>query len=110
MTVGEWLSARHPKAPEALRRRVEEAVGEARTRDVREASDILLGAGETLIASLLAGNSTARGSALEWLTADALVTYAFEAASDSPAQLGERARIAMRRIAALGVLPASPAR
>ena len=108
MTLGVWLARRHPPAPDALRRRVEAALGDALTRDVREAPALLLGAGERLIAALLAGDSTARASALDLLTADALVTYAFEAASTDPATLPAAARLAMSRIGALAVV--EPAR
>ena len=38
------------------------------------------------------------------LAADALVTYAFEAASDEPRALAAHASEAMRRIAGLGVV------
>jgi hypothetical protein len=45
---------------------------------------------------------------LELLAADALVTYAFEAAADAPTLLSERARQAMMRIAALAPVPTPP--
>jgi hypothetical protein len=44
---------------------------------------------------------TCRAQALELLAADALVTYAFEAASEEPEALAARADEAMRRIAEL---------
>ncbi len=43
-----------------------------------------------------------RDSALDLLAADALVTYAFEAASESPLELAQRATDAMVRMAVLG--------
>jgi hypothetical protein len=109
MTVGEWLAARTPRPPDALRARLESQLGDALGDDVREAPSRFLAAGERLVAALLAGGSTTRGSALDLLAADALVTYAFEAASDAPADLAERAADAMVRIARLAaVRPASP--
>jgi hypothetical protein len=62
-----------------------------------------LRAAERLIEDLLQGECTSRDSALDLLAADALVTYAFEAAGEAPASLVPRATAAMRRIASLGV-------
>lgn len=101
MTVGEWLEARTPAPPPALRARLRQQLGAALEDDVREAPSRFLAAGERLVASLLASGSTTRDSALDLLAADALVTYAFEAASESPADLADRAAEAMVRIAAL---------
>jgi hypothetical protein len=101
MTPGEWLSGRTPVPPPALRARLTQAL-----RDVASAADDLpesyLRAAERLIEELLQGECTSRDSALDLLTADALVTYAFEAASESPESLVPRAAAAMRRIASLG--------
>ncbi len=77
-------------------------LGAALELPLREASDACLRASEALVADLLRSNLVSRESALDLLTADALMTYAFEAASDAPGSLGERADLAMRRIAALG--------
>ena len=102
MTVAEWLAVRTPRPPAALAQRIAEMLGDAAQRDATEATDVLLAAGERLVASLLAEGSTMRASALDLLTADALVTYAFEAAAATPAVLGERAASAMSRIAETG--------
>jgi hypothetical protein len=101
MTVREWLAHRTPVPPPALRARLDEALGEsdAAADDVAEAC---LRTAERLIETLLRGECTSRESALDLLTADALVTYAFEAAGASPGDLVSRASGAMRRIAALG--------
>ena len=102
MTIGDWLSARTPRPPDALRARLDEILGGELHRDAAAASDCFLAAGESLAASLLGSRSTSRQSALDLLAADALVTYAFEAASESPRDITERAAAAMVRIAALG--------
>jgi hypothetical protein len=109
VTVGEWLDARTPTPPPALRARLRQQLGPALGDDVREASSRFLGAGERLVAALLASGSTTRDSALDLLAADALVTYAFEAASESPADLATRAAEAMVRIAALAGVGSAPA-
>jgi hypothetical protein len=102
VTVGEWLATRTPRPPRALSARIGVVMGEAVALDRSHAAEALLVAGERLTAELLRGGSTTRESALDLLTADALVTYAFEAAAETPADLTGRAADAMTRIAALG--------
>jgi len=60
-----------------------------------------LAEGERLLASVLEGDDRSRGTALDLLAADALVTHAFECAADSPESLPAMAEAAMRRIAML---------
>jgi hypothetical protein len=103
-TVGEWLASREPAPPAALRVRIETALAADLARDARDLPDACLTAGERLVGALLRSNSTTRESALDLLAADALVTYAFEAASDAPGGLAERASRAMSRIAELGAV------
>jgi hypothetical protein len=107
VTVGEWLSTRQPQPPAALLRRLEAVLGAELARPAAETPEVCLRAGERLAAELLVSNSTSRDSALDLLTADALVTYAFEAASNAPADIDAHAAGAMMRIAAIAVA-ASP--
>jgi hypothetical protein len=65
-------------------------------------ADRYLGIAERVLGRLLQNGCLARDAALDLLAADALVTYAFEAASSEPEALAERAAAAMRRISALG--------
>ncbi len=103
MTVGEWLDSRTPRPPRAIEERMSQVLGADSLRlDAREAAEACLRASEGLAAALLRGDLTSRATALDLLTADALMTYAFEAASGWPAELVPRAEAAMRRIAALG--------
>jgi hypothetical protein len=102
MILARWLDARHPLPPAALRARIDSALGADLDRDAVDASEKLLAAGERLVRSLLDEDATSRGSALDLLAADALVTYAFEAASERPSEVSSRAASAMARIAALG--------
>ena len=102
MILARWLDARRPVPPAALRARIDAALGGDLQAEVDEVSEALLAAGERLVRTLLDEDATSRGSALDLLAADALVTYAFEAASDRPAELSSRAASAMARIAALG--------
>jgi len=99
-----WLAARTAAAPPSLRPRLLAAV-----RDV-PAVDTLgersCRAGEALLAKLLAEECASRDAAPDLLAADALVTYAFEAAAESGVEgadsIDARAAAAMARIAALG--------
>ena len=105
MSLAKWLDARRPAPPAALRARIDSALGTDLHADVQEVGDSLLGAGEQLVRSLLEAEATSRDAALDLLAADALVTYAFEAASERPAELSSRAAAAMARIAALSRAP-----
>jgi hypothetical protein len=56
---------------------------------------------ESLLRDVVARPAAGRESALDLLAADALATYAFEAAADASKSLEQSARDAMRRIGAL---------
>ena len=101
MTLSAWLDARRPAPPPRLRARIDAALGRALEKDATDAATACLSAGEQLARELLIENATSRDSALDLLAADALVTYAFEAASQRPGELAGRSRAAMARIAAL---------
>ncbi|HEX7979046.1 MAG TPA: hypothetical protein VF461_10615, partial [Gemmatimonadaceae bacterium] len=81
--------------------RIDAALGPALESDADDAVGACLRAGEELARELLQENATSRDSALDLLAADALVTYAFEAASERPGELAARSRAAMVCIAAL---------
>jgi uncharacterized membrane protein len=102
VTVGEWLARRTPPPPPALARRIEDSLADSLSLDARDTADACLRSAERLVRELLRSNAPARESALDLLTADALVTYAFEAAAESPTDLAPRAAAAMRLIASLG--------
>jgi hypothetical protein len=109
VTVGEWLRRRRPAPPDALRLRVKAQLGGYLSRDVRYAADVFLAAAERLVQTLASADCTTRESALDLLTADALVTYAFEAAGEAPATLSARASEAMTRIASIGAISSNGA-
>ena len=102
MTIGEWLATRTPAPPPALANRVRDLLGEAVNDDVRMAADRLLAAAEQTVGALLSEGRTGRESAGDLLAADALVTYAFEAASSNADDVVGRARIAMTQLSRLG--------
>lgn len=103
MSLSAWLDARDPAAPVPLAERVSRALGTL--PGAREdGATRLLEAGELLLEQLLRDGCATRDAAQDLLTADALVTYAFEAAAESqPASLAVDAARAMRRIATLGL-------
>lgn len=102
-TVGAWLSTLQPAPPSALAARLEELLGPYLALSADRVPDACLEAGEQLLDTLLSSGSTSRGTALDLLAVDALVTYAFQAAADTPEQLESRAARAMQRIASLPV-------
>ena len=106
MTVGEWLSARTPAPPSPLAERLHAALGARLRDDSAHAYESVLETAESLLAALIALDCAQRDRALDLLAVDALVTYAFEAAADSPATLAARATRAMAEIARL-VAPTS---
>ena len=108
MTLGAWLDSRTPVPPPALAERVQSLLAADASAPAPQIPDRCLAAAEGLLVTLVDSAGTTRDAALDLLAADALVTYAFEAASDEPDGLEERARRAMQRIAAL-VDGASPA-
>ena len=109
MTLSAWLDARRPAPPVRLRARIDAALGSALQGDANDVAAACLRAGEELTRELLQENATSRESALDLLAADALVTYAFEAASERPGELAAQCRAAMVRIATLAGESARPA-
>jgi len=100
-SVGAWLSALQPPPPPALAERLRVLLAPYAEQSASTVADACLEAGERLLDELLASGSTSRGTALDLLAVDALVTYAFQAVADVPSNLEERAARAMVRIAAL---------
>lgn len=101
MTVHEWLRSRAPRPPEALSARLDAVLTDSLGEPSDRVPDLFLTASEQLVAELLRSDCTSRDSALDLLAADALMTYAFEAAGADIATVGDRASEAMTRIAAL---------
>lgn len=100
MTVRDWLDDRSARPPARLAERIEQVLAERSDAPLARAAGECVDAATKLLAELVARPAAGRESALDLLTVDALVTYAFEAASDDPASLSERAHDAMRRLSA----------
>jgi hypothetical protein len=90
-------------APPALVASVERALRrhEPAADAARPTAEECLSAGEALLAEVLRGDARDRATALDLLTADALVTRAYELAAADPGALERLARDGMRRMAAL---------
>jgi hypothetical protein len=97
VTHPRWRDAVSPPPPAALAAAVESHLASPDPAT----PEAYLEAAERLLAALLKQGCVSRENALDLLVADALVTYAFEAASDeTPAAIIQRATDAMVRIAA----------
>jgi len=101
MTVLAWLQARTPPPPAAMTARVVEALGGRADDDQSTTFTACLDAAAALLEELLREDVLRRDSAIDLLAADALVTYAFEAAAADADTLDDRAAAAMTRLAAL---------
>jgi hypothetical protein len=101
VTVGDWLSARTPAPPPPLAERLHAALGARLSDDSVHAYESVLETAESLLAELIALDCAQRDRAFDLLAVDALVTYAFEAAAESPETLAARATQAMAEIARL---------
>lgn len=100
-TPAAWLDEREPVPPPALAVRLREVVGAQLHEPTTDVADVFLAKAECLLTTLFGEGRTTRATALDLLCADALVTYAFEAASDDPDRLGARAQRAITRISQL---------
>jgi hypothetical protein len=100
VTLVDWLRERTPAPPAALSARVVQTLGARSEAEATTAPELCVAAAEELLRSLLSRPTAGRESALDLLTVDALVTYAFEAASEDPESVTDRAVAAMTRLAA----------
>ena len=98
MTIGEWLATRAPAPPERLTARIHRALGPSLASDQSEIVIRCLDAVDELLISLRDDPEAGRERALDLLAADALMTYAFEAAAEDPLTLAEIAAGAMWRV------------
>ncbi len=100
-SVGAWFAYVEPAPPAALAFRLAQLLAPYAELPVAQLPESCLQAGEQLLDGLLASGSTSRGTALDLLAVDALVTYAFQVAADEPSRIEARAARAMAGIALL---------
>jgi hypothetical protein len=100
VTVRDWLADREPSPPRVLRERIATLAESVPHREGDPAAS-LVAAAELALARLAACAPDDRGTALDLLAADALVTYAFELASQTPDSIPELSARAMARLSAV---------
>jgi hypothetical protein len=100
-TIADWVRTREPAPPDHLVERMLAVLGPDAARPAADAYEPCLAAGERLVSELLARDATDRSAALDLLTADALVSCAFEAAGDAPDSIDARAGDALARLSRL---------
>jgi len=96
MTETDWLATRVPRPPEELATAIRSALGTGSpTGDPTPMR--LLEAAQTLLEKVLETECAQRDSAIDLLTADALVTYALEMANEKSA-LANFPELAMEKL------------
>jgi len=108
VTLAAWLESRTPAPPPALLAGIELALGASLSASASAAPDECVRAVVRLLEPLLAREGAGRECAVDLLAADALVTYAFEAASADVEKLDAHALAAMTRLAALASASSYP--
>jgi hypothetical protein len=102
VTLGEWLDARDPAPPAALADALRAELNAELDLPIANAPGALLEAGERVLERVLKAEPQTPAVAPDLLLADALVTYAFEAVSESASGAEQLAQDAMARLGALG--------
>ena len=99
MILLEWLETRTPAPPPRLLHRIVYLLGPSANGEA--SSDTFMAAAERLLRELSVRPTLARESALDLLAVDALVTYAFECAAESPDTLLDATTRAIERLGAI---------
>lgn len=102
MNLRDWLAHREPSPPRVLRERVE-ALALAVPEREGDPAGTLLDAAEAALAGLAAQPAADRGTALDLLAVDALVTYALEWTAGAPDDLTRLSDRAMSRLSRVAV-------
>jgi hypothetical protein len=100
VTFRAWLREQSPAPPPRLAARIDEILDTALDADLSAAPASCLTSAEALLRDVLSRPSAGRDVALDLLTVDALVTYAFELLSANLPALDDMATSMMQRFAA----------
>lgn len=100
LSLDKWLSTRQPSPPEALLARMRAEIQKLGLSEADVTAKALADAGASILKSLDNDGCTDRASALDLLAADALFTYAFEAAADSRTEIEETSRYVLGKVTA----------
>jgi hypothetical protein len=98
-SLATWLRTRTPSPPDALAIRIDAMT--AASADAPASADALVACAERAMSALLHDGCLTRGSALDLLAIDALITYAFEVAADEPERIEEHTQRALAVMARL---------
>ena len=104
MNTSEWLASRRPPPPAKLVLRVESALSDFLSSPDVTTSDALAVAAAGILRRLMrevSKPSSRREEAIDLLAADALVTYAVEAAADECELFAERIDAVIARLAVI---------
>ena len=101
MNLMRWIDSRTPAPHPALAQRMRPALDAVASAGAARPDESALDAALILLETIVADGNGSRTGAITLLAADALVTYAFEAAAVDPHQIDSRAHQALARIAAL---------
>lgn len=96
-----WVASREPAPPVGLETRLARLFAAHPAWEALPRPEAFLAASATLLEQVQRAPHADRGVALDLLAADACVTYAFEAAADTPERLDALAASAMRSICGL---------
>ena len=96
MTVREWLATRKPLPPAPLTDRILEALGDDAHAPASDATELFLSTSRSLLGDIVRQERFARDGALDLLVADALMTYAFEHASEQASHANALGALASR--------------
>ena len=99
MTVGDWLASTALTPPPALAARIGSAIGPRVAEPIGDAPRVFMNSALALVDELAARGCAQRDDAIDLLAADALMTYAFEAAADTPDSIAVLAEEAIGRLA-----------
>jgi hypothetical protein len=98
MNARQWIDAHSPIVPPSLAQRIGRALDVADAPPV-SVDGVMIDASMNLLDAMLGEPDDSRRGAMTLLAADALITWAFEAAATQPARLDALASSAMQRIA-----------
>jgi hypothetical protein len=96
MDIKSWLRARRPSPPERLVARMEAALGKT---NATTQSGALVEAAAKILEDLARHGANDRSAAIDLLAADALITYAIEAAIEDVATFPEQTDAMIARVA-----------
>jgi hypothetical protein len=105
-SLSDWLADREHDVPDELRTHIRAAVHDALQQPLESGGvdALVLGARERL-SVLLDSDPTARSTALDLLTVDALLTYALEAIASQRVNVSERVVAMLSEIASVELPP-----